>query len=573
MRVRKVLAFGSVGVLIAAGMALIENPATAGSRRVVRPSGPPAEYVVLARDAASTSAAARVVVAAGAKITHENRSLGVLIVRAPSRGFAVAVSDNPAVAGVAHNRRIGADPGAAPVRDKVEQEGRTPSRKAPLATPHRRSHVPFGTDTFEPLQWDMQMIRADLARTVNAGSPRVRVGVIDTGIDASHPDLAPNFNRALSRNFTEDIPSIDGPCEVASCKDPADVDDGGHGTHVSGTIAAAANRYGIVGVAPRVQLVNLRAGQDSGYFFLGPTLDALSYAGDHGIDVVNMSFYVDPWLYNCGHNPADSPEAQLEQRTIVSAMNRALDYAHRNGVTLVAAMGNEHSDLGHPGIDPTSPDYPPDAAYDRGIDNRDCLSMPSEGNHVLNVSSIGPSRKKADYSNYGLEQIWLAAPGGWFRDGYGTPTYRTTANEVLSTYPLKVLQEEGSVDPNGNILPEAASFVFKECTPTGRCAYFTYLQGTSMASPHAVGVVALAVSRWGHHDPHHGGLTLAPRQAARRVADAATPTPCPTPRLQTYTREGRDESYNALCEGPRWFNGFYGHGIVDAYTTVAGRRR
>ena len=45
--------------------------------------------------------------------------------------------------------------------------------------------------------------------------------------------------------------------------------------------------------------MNVRAGQDSGYFFLGPTVDALTYAADAGIDVVNMSFYVDPWLYNC----------------------------------------------------------------------------------------------------------------------------------------------------------------------------------------------------------------------------------------------------------------------------------
>ena len=97
---------------------------------------------------------------------------------------------------------------------------------------------------------------------------------------------------------------------MASCLDPADIDDGGHGTHVAGTVAAAANGIGIIGVAPKVKLVNVRAGQDSGYFFLAPTLDALTYAADIGIDVVNMSFFVDPWLYNCAANPADSPEAQ-----------------------------------------------------------------------------------------------------------------------------------------------------------------------------------------------------------------------------------------------------------------------
>ena len=85
------------------------------------------------------------------------------------------------------------------------------------------------------------------------------------------------------------------------------------------TIAAAANKLGVSGVAPNVSLVNIRGGQDSGYFFLQPVVDALTYAGDAGLDVVNMSFYIDPWLFNCRANPADTPEDQLEQKTIIEA--------------------------------------------------------------------------------------------------------------------------------------------------------------------------------------------------------------------------------------------------------------
>ena len=83
----------------------------------------------------------------------------------------------------------------------------------------------------------------------------------------------------------------------------------------------------MAGVAPGVELVNIRAGQDSGYFFLKPSVDALTYAADIGVDVVNMSYYIDPWLYNCADNPADSPAEQLEQRTIIEATERALAYA------------------------------------------------------------------------------------------------------------------------------------------------------------------------------------------------------------------------------------------------------
>src|SRR5205085_12358901 len=149
----------------------------------------------------------------------------------------------------------------------------------------------------------------DNARALTLGSKKVRVGVMDAGVDGRHPDLAANFDWDLSRNFVTDIPDLDGDCEDPSCVDPVGEDDDGHGTHVAGTMAAAMNGFGVSGVAPGVDLVEVRAGQDSGYFFLQPTVDALTYSADAGLDVVNMSFYVDPWLYNClGGAPEDSPE-------------------------------------------------------------------------------------------------------------------------------------------------------------------------------------------------------------------------------------------------------------------------
>ena len=150
------------------------------------------------------------------------------------------------------------------------------------------------------LQWDMKMIGA--TPTAPTSAPRARASRSASSTPAStrrHPDIAPNFSHALSRNFTIDRPDIDGPCETPTCIDPANVDDGGHGTHVAGTVAAARNGIGITGVAPDATIVNVRAGQDSGYFFLYETVAALIYAGDAGLDVVNMSFYTDPWLYNC----------------------------------------------------------------------------------------------------------------------------------------------------------------------------------------------------------------------------------------------------------------------------------
>jgi subtilisin family serine protease len=535
-------------------------------------SGPATEFTVLAAEGQSVAAAERAVRDAGGTVEHTNTAVGLITASAPAGGFAERVSANPAVFGAAKAKAIGEAPRqtAAPKPNLVEKEAQTSGHRAGGGS---RAAKPVGTDPLDDKLWGLKSVRSDLARTVQAGDKRVKVGVIDTGIDGSHPDIAPNFDAADSRNFTRDIPTdengavVDGPCEYRGCVDPADHDDDGHGTHVAGTIAAAANGFGVSGVAPNVTLVNVRAGQDSGYFFLQPTVDALTYAGDAGIDVVNMSFYVDPWLYNCQSNPADTPEQQLEQRTITAAVNRALGYAHRKGVTQVVALGNQHTDLGAPQPDTTSPDYPSASTHPRTIDNPSCVSLPVEGNNTIGVSAFGPSQAKADYSNYGTEQISVSAPGGYFRDYFGTPWFSTAENEILSAYPRNVGVAAGNIDAAGNVTPAGAALgVQKAVASDGRVGYYQYLQGTSMATPHATGVAALIVSQYGRAS--HGGFGMDPDAVQRVLEGTAAKIACPVPRTVDYLDEGRDPSFTATCEGSPDFNGFYGHGAVDAYSAV-----
>jgi subtilisin family serine protease len=339
---------------------------------------------------------------------------------------------------------------------------------------------------------------------------------------------------------------------------------------VAGEIGAPINGIGMAGVAPKVTLVNIRVGQDSGFIFLEPAVKALVYAGEIGVDVINMSFFIDPWLFNCQANPADSAAEQAEQRTIVEATQRAIDFAHSKGVTMVAALGNEHIDLGKPVSDSISPDYPPGTEKDRTIDNATCLVMPSEANHVIAVSAIGPSKAKADYSTYGLEQTDVSAPGGWFRDGFGTPQFRTPGNEILGPMPHNVALLSGDVDLTTG--ESISPFVISQCSAPGpdNCAYWQYLQGTSMASPHAAGVAALIVSEFGRSAKHGKGLTMDPDKVERILRDTATETPCPEPRLFSYVNVGRPAEFNALCEGDAARNGFYGDGIVNALDAVSG---
>jgi subtilisin family serine protease len=537
----------------------------------VAAQGDEREFVVLYAKGVSLDAARAAVKAAGGTIVKENTAIGVATVRTRNPNFAAAANQPGALGGAARSKPIGYAPRLSRPNQREDIERLTQERAAMAgrAAPARvDASRRRGPEPLADLQWDMAMIHAtaDGSYRKQLGSSKVLVGVIDTGIDGSHPDIKPNFNRSLSRNFTTDIELVDGPCADESdhsCEDPADVDENGHGTHVAGTIGAALNGLGIGGIAPNVTLVNLRAGQDSGFFFLQETVDALTYAGDNGIDVVNMSFFTDPWLFNCASNPADSAAEQLEQRTIIEATQRALDYARSHGVTLVAAEGNEHTDIGYPTTDTISPDFPPNTAKTRTVDNS-CKTMPTEGNGVIVVSAIGPSETKADYSNYGMEQTDVSAPGGYFRDFFGTPQFRQVTNLILSAYPVSVARADGVLNPDGT---PNTPFVVRDCKGN-TCAYYQYLQGTSMASPHAAGVAALIVSEFGKKDNAHGGLTLAPETVKRILKETATDHACPEPRLLDYTPVGRTPDFNAYCEGDEDYNGFYGSGIVDALNAV-----
>ncbi len=534
-------------------------PATAAD-----PQAQKREYVVLYRNPAALAASRLAVKRAGGTIVRENARIGVATVSSTNPRFITIALRQQALSGVARSRPIGSAPDVRPKQEDVERLTTAERRAAATAGTSNRPRV--GQRAAEPLanlQWDMAAIHAtvDGSYREELGDRRVRVGIIDTGIDGTHPDIRANFDERLSRNFTTDIPSVDGDCEFASCVDPANWDDNGHGTHVAGTVGAALNGIGIAGVAPNVTLVNLRAGQDSGFFFLQPTLDALTYAGDNGIDVVNMSFFTDPWLFNCAANPADSAAEQQEQRTIISATNRALDYANRRGVTLIAALGNEHTNLDNPTVDDISPDFPLGTERHRIVDNS-CLIMPTEGRHVIGVVATGPSGRKSDFSNWGSEQPIVAAPGGFFRDRVGTPFNRTVDNLILSAYPERLAILNGDVNADGS---PNNPFVVRDCQ-RGRCAYYQYLQGTSMAAPHAVGVAALIVSDRG--SPNRTGLTLASRETRRVLLRTATDHACPNPPLITYTAEGRNASFNALCVGTTQKNNIWGEGIVDALAAV-----
>lgn len=585
-----------LGVLLAAltfglfGLPALANAATTD------------EWLVLYAQGTSDATARASVAAAGGTITEELSAIRVARVMAGA-DFRPRATGQAGIAGVTRNWSIGASRPGMP-RIYATDRTKNPSGmwRGNVNPPPgggsgalKEGKKKSGTDPLSPLQWDMKMIRSPQANaTADGKGAGVVVGVIDTGIDASHPDLAANFSLAGSRNFTTDRPDIDGACDTdpdGSCADPANVDEGGHGTHVAGTIAADDNGLGIAGVAPDATLVNLRAGQDSGYFFLAETLGAINYAAATQVDVVNMSFYTDPWLYNCentdaireqilgsmypltpgGYVPTDQQLRRdlQDQQMVRDVILAAVANARANGVTLVAAAGNEATDMAAPlRTDETSPDYPAATpgssveAYGRIIP-KSCLDLPAEAPGVIAVSAVGPSGAKSDYSNYGLGDIDVSAPGGFYRDLFGTPQHRQPENMILSSYPKPLVREEGGINNGGGIIDD---FFVRDCSTAHVCGYYQYLQGTSMASPHAAGVAALIVGAHGTVDAT--GRSMAPDDVTALLASSATDHACPTPATVDYTVIGRPASWNATCVGDAAYNGFYGEGIVNALNAV-----
>lgn len=518
----------------------------------------------------------------GGQVVDVVEPLGVALVASDQEGFLDEVmTASTAITGAARNHPIGtADapsstgPAGIPeisdawaqellseaerqlVRDNAatapgegQGEGDSAARSANAAESNPDQAVATG----EPLsarQWGMQMIGAtpETAHRVATGQG-VTVGIIDTGIDGSHPDVAPNLDRQRSRDFV--LPGA-----------TADRDPAGHGTHVAGVVAAASNDLGISGVAPNATLVNLRAGQESGHFFVYEVVSSLVAAGDLGLDVVSMSFYTDPWLYNCASR-ADyisgsvTDEQIAEQGMIRQVMLDALKYAHDRGVTLVAAGGNEHLDMSAPErFDTTSPSSSPEAgrARARTVTNN-CLDLPAEGPNVVTVSSVGPSGTKADYANYGLGSIDLVAPGGWLGDRPGTPQSHQAGNLILSAFPQEAAQHLQLADQFGQ---PTDVFSLRDCRGSS-CGFYTYLQGTSMAAPFVAGVAALIIQRHGR---------IGPEQVAAILTGTATDQPCPPGGVADYSTAGRPSSWKATCVGTPAENSLHGHGVVNAMGAV-----
>ena len=388
--------------------------------------------------------------------------------------------------------------------------------------------APTGPEPLSPCQWDHTVINAGPDAWALADGTGVKVGVIDGGIDFTHPDLAGAIDVGLSCSFIYSTTPTADPQEIANgdCSNKAAVQDlQGHGTHVATTIAGRINGIGIAGVAPEATIVGLKACTIIGYCFADSVAAALRYAGDHRLDVVNLSLFADPYLYFCANDAG--------QRAVLLDLQNAARYAQQRGVVIVAAAGNEAQDLGHPTVDDISPDWPPDSAIVRTVHNN-CRVTPGELPGVVTVSALGVSTL-ASYSNVGTP-VDVGAPGG---DAPQTPTSVFGRGRILAGWSSTDATGtwEGLIGANRAVVSGGGRYV--------------WISGTSMASPHAAGVAALIRSKY---------PSMPSAAVAALLRSSATSTACPADWPADDPRQ---------CTGGAGNTSFYGAGTVNALGAVS----
>ena len=229
--------------------------------------------------------------------------------------------------------------------------------------PNRTIHMMAQT-----VPWGITKVSAPQAHARGVRGATVKVGVIDTGIDYNHTDLAANY--------------VSGIDYVNSDSDP--MDDHGHGTHVSGTIAAIDNTAGVLGVAPSVRLYGVKVLNSAGSGTFADVIAGIDWCAANGLQVANMS---------------------LGASSGTTALQTACDNAYAAGVVICAAAGNGYGA-------PVS--YP--AAYSSCI----AVSATDQNNSLAAFSNAGP-------------QIDVAAPGVSVYSTYPGNSYATMSGTSMAT--------------------------------------------------------------------------------------------------------------------------------------------
>jgi subtilisin family serine protease len=244
----------------------------------------------------------------------------------------------------------------------------------------------------QTLTWNIVRVDAEISWGISTGDP-VKVGVIDTGIDLTHPDLQANIKKGYNAIYPWKSPN----------------DDNGHGTHVAGIIAALNNSIGVVGVGPKIDLYPIKVLNASGSGYLSDVIEGLDWAVSNGMQVVNMSLGTDQ---------------------DVQSFHDAISNAYNAGIVIVAAAGNSGGAVSYP------------AAYPEVI----AVSATDETDQIASWSSRG---SEIDLAAPGVN-IYSTYKGSTYKTLSGTSM---AAPHVTGAAALVIDTKRCDLDSDGNCTP------------------------------------------------------------------------------------------------------------------------
>ncbi|NMO97915.1 S8 family peptidase [Paenibacillus lemnae] len=248
----------------------------------------------------------------------------------------------------------------------------------------RISAVPGNMGSGPGIPWGVKEIKAPQAWSISTGH-RVKIGVIDTGVDFSHPDLQQSLHRGINL-VHRGLPPFD---------------DNGHGTHISGTIAAANSTRGMIGVAPRSAVFPVKAFDANGSAYVSDIVAGIDWCVRSGMEIINMSFGM-----------------QTRSRALLDIVSKA----YQSGVVIVASSGNDGK--------------------------RRSVDYPARYSQTISVGATDRKRKIAPFSNRG-QYVDVYAPGdkivsAWLHGKYHEMSGTSMAtSHVSGTIALLLAQKPG----------------------------------------------------------------------------------------------------------------------------------
>lgn len=412
-----------------------------------------ATFVVTAKTQSFDTQLARKIEAVGGTITARLPQIGVAFVQSDYSDFGARAGSIDGVRSAVVDIDI-----------QFDQPESDYTIKADYANPPNSGD----NDALFDLQWGHAAIDAAGAWNQDYRGAGVKVAVLDSGVYCDHVDIAPNLLAADSISFVHG----EDWCNTLFPQNP-------HGTHVAGTILAADNGIGTIGVAPQAKLIAVKVlGAETGSGSFETIIRGIVHAADKGADVINMSLGVRGGLLVNG-------QGANEVRELMNAVKRAIQYARSQNATVVVSAGNDAQDLDH-----NSHEICNDDIGLCSIGNH--KAFPAELPGVVSVSALGPVAwaydfntnldRLASYSNYGQSAITFGAPGGDFAySGFEDCTVQGVTTDCF-------------------IFDMVLSTTFSP-------DFYSWNAGTSMAAPHVSGVAALIIGK-------HGG-EMAPAEVER----------------------------------------------------------